>query len=244
MMQINWTLLTYIIIIFFSIVGFSRGWWREAIFTVFFGILILLLQNPDWAQTIITFVNDIIASVWSYIPTGITNVVNNGLTNFFAITTRSDTPFQLDPTAPETWLSILLIGMLSAYLIGQIGFTYNPTGFGKLLGLGMGALNGYLLLSIAREYLDGRALPGQGTAAAAASSEVSLVGSSSFGPPVSTVTIQAVNLPEITLMDSIIPWIAIAIGGLFLFTLINTRFRLLSSNDGRKIEARVPPFHK
>lgn len=243
-MQINWTLLTYLVIIYFGIIGFSRGWWKEGISTVFLAVLILLLQNPDWAQTTIEIINNGIAAVWSYIPTGITDVVNNGLTNFFAITTRSDTPFQLDPGAPETWFVILIIVIVISFLIGKIGFIHQPTGLGKVLGLGMGALNGYLLLSIAREYLDGRALPGQGTAAAATSSEVSLVGGSSFGPPASSVSIQAVGLPDLTLMDSIIPWIAIGIGGLFLFAIINSRFRLLTSNEGRKIEPRIPPFYK
>ncbi|MCB0167144.1 MAG: hypothetical protein KDI79_23145 [Anaerolineae bacterium] len=240
-MQINWTLLTYLIIIYFAVAGFSRGWWREAITTVFLAVLVFLLQNPDWAQTIIDTINSWIAAIWSYIPTGITDVVNNGLTNFFAVTTRTDNPFQLDPSAPETWFFILIIFMVLSAIIGGLGFRHQPTGFGRLLGIGMGALNGYLLLSIAREYLDGRALPGGEVAAA---SEVSLVGGSSFGQAASSVSIQAVNLPNITVMDSIIPWLVIGLGLLFLFAIVNTRFRFLTSNEGRKIETQRPPFYR
>lgn len=240
-MQINWTLLTYLIIIYFAVAGFSKGWWREAITTVFLAVLVFLLQNPDLAKTIIDTINSWIAGLWSYIPTGITNVVNNGLTNFFAITTRSDTPFQLDPGAPSTWFSILIIFMVLSAIIGGLGFKYQPTGLGRLLGIAMGGLNGYILLSIAREYLDGRALPGGEVAAA---SEVSLVGGSAFGQPASAVAVQAVDLPNITLMDSVIPWIVIALGLLFLFAILNTRFRLLSSNEGRKVETQRPPFYR
>lgn len=243
-MQINWTFLTYLVIIYFAFIGFSRGWWKEAISTAFLAVLILLLQNPEWAQAIVDTFNAGIAAIWTYIPTGITDVVNNGLTNFFAITTRTDAPFQLDPSASETWFVILLLVMLISILVGRIGFGYQPTGLGKVLGLGIGALNGYLLLSIAREYLDGRALPGEGTDAAASTAEVTLVGGSAFGPPASSVTVQAVNLPDLTVMDSIIPWIAIGIGVLFLFAIINTRLKLLSNNEGVKIEARTPPFYK
>lgn len=240
-MEINWTILTYLVIIYFAVSGFSRGWWREAITTVFLAVLVFLLQSPELAQSIIDTINSWIAAIWSYIPTGITDVVNNGLTNFFAVTTRTDTPFQLDPSAPETWFFILIIFMVLAAIIGGIGFRYQPTGFGRLLGIAMGALNGYLLLSITREYLDGRALPGGEVAVA---SEVSLVGGSSFGQAASTVNVQAVNLPSITLMDSAIPWIVIGLGGLFLFAIINTRVRFLTSNEGRKIEAQRPPFYR
>lgn len=244
-MQINWTLLMYVVIIYFGIVGFSRGWWREAVFTGFLAILILLLQNPDWAQNLIDGINSVIAAVWSYIPTGFTNVVNNGLTNFFAITTRSDTPFQFDPGAPETWFIILGIIMIIAFIIGRLTFNYQPTGLGKVLGFALGALNGYFLLSIVREYLDGRALPGQGTAAVAASSEISLVGSSSFGPPDPSVAIQAVNLPDFTLLDSVIPWMAIGVGAFVLFAVFNTRYGLETDKaQGWKIKTKVPPFYK
>ena len=241
-MQINWTMLTYLVVIYFAVSGFSRGWWREAVTTVFLAVLVFLLQNPDLSQSIIDTINGWIATLWSFIPTGITSVVDNGLNNFFAVTTRSDAPFQLDATAPETWFFILIIFMVLAAIIGGIGFRYQPTGLGRLLGVGMGALNGYLVLSIAREYLDGRALPGGDVASA--SSEVSLVGGSSFGQAASSVNVQAVNLPNITLMDSAIPWIVIGVGGLFLFALINTRIRFLTSSEGRKIEAQRPPFYQ
>lgn len=243
-MQVDWTLLIYLFIVYFAIGGLSRGWWREAVTTTFLAALILLLQNPDWAQAIITTVNEAIAALWSYIPTGITDVIDDGLTTFFAVTTRSDAPFQLDAGASETWFFILVVVLGLAFLIGRIGFPYQPTALGRVLGVGLGALNGYLLLSIAREYLDGRALPGQGDTATAAASEVTLVGGSSFGPPASSVAIQAVDLPNLTVMDSVIPWIAVGVGVLFLFALINTRIRLLSSNEGRKIETIIPPFYR
>lgn len=242
-MEINWTLLTYIVVVYFALSGLSRGWWKEAITTFFLAVLILLLQNPDWARWLLNVINQIIAGVWQYIPTGLTGFVNDGLGNFLAIETQGGEPFQVDPAAPETWFTILFIVVGAAILIGRFSFAYVPTFMGRILGAVVGGVNGWLLLSIAREYLDGRALPGNEVAAAA--SEVTLVGGSAFGPPTESLTVRVTDLPSLTVLDSFLPWVVIGGSLLFLFAIFKTRLAVAKNAEGgRKIDWRIPPFYQ
>ena len=240
MLQINWSVVACFVITFFAIAGFSRGWWKEAITTVFLAVLIFFLQNPDLAQQFINAMNNFIAMVWNFLPESITSVINEFLLLVFNIDTFGGV-FQFDPSAPATWLAMLALFVAVSILIGRLSFGFSPTGLGKLLGILVGAFNGFLILNIVREYLDGRALPGQTTAS---TSEVVLVGSSSYGTAADNVAVQMTGLPGYTVMDSIIPWILMGVGVLFLFAVLRTRVGIAKSQDGRKVEARMPPFYR
>jgi hypothetical protein len=237
-MEINWTIITYVVVGYLALAGFSRGWWKEAVTTVVLVILIWFLQNPTWAETIINAINQAIATIWSYLPVTIRPAVSTGVSTAFALDELVVAP-QIDPTDPQTWIVILALLVGAAILIGRASFGLQPTLLGKVLGALIGGFNGILILSLVREYLDGRALPGQ----VAATSELTLVGGSSFGPAAPNVSIQATGLPSYTILDSALPWIAIGIGALLLFSIIRSRFRIATSADGRKLETRVPPFY-
>jgi len=239
-MEINWVLLTYIIIGYFAISGFSRGWWKEAITTVVLAILIFLLQNPTWAQTVVNMFNSLIAAVWDMIPGNVLPAVNDGVEAAFAVNTGGGT-IQADASDPGTWLVILALLVGGAILFSRTTLGHEPTLLGKVTGALVGGLNGFLLLSLVREYLDGRALPGR----SAPATEIAVTGSSSFGPPASGVSIQATNLPGYTILDSVIPWVAVGVGLLFLIAVFKTRVGIATSPDGgKKIEAKYPPFYK
>lgn len=240
-MEVNWTIITYLFVGYFAIAGFSRGWWKEGITTVVLIGFILFLQNPDWADGFVQAINSAINTIWGSLPLNIRSIISNGLNMLFAISTSSDQPYQFDAADPGTWLTFLGIMAGVAILLGRLSFGNQPTGLGKVLGAVVAGLNGFLMLGLLREYLDGRALPGQQIAVA---SELRLVGGSAFGPPASGVSIQASGLPNFTILDSALPWVAIAIGVFFLFSILRTRFSLASSVDGRKLETRLPPFYK
>jgi len=201
--------------------------------------LLLFLQNPTWAETVINVINQIIATIWSYLPTTIRPTVNEGLTIAFATEELTATP-QINPSDPETWLVILALLVGAAILIGRVSFAQQPLFLGRVLGAVIGGFNGLLILSLVREYLDGRALPGQ----VATASELQLVSGSAFGPPASSVSIQATGLPSYTILDSALPWIAIGLGAVLLIFLIRTRFGIGTSADGRRLETRVPPLYQ
>ena len=95
-MQIDWMVLTYLIIIVFAIGGFFRGWWKEAITTFFLVGLLILLQRPDWAQILIDVINQVILFIWQVVV------------RIFRITATTE-PFQLDASSGGTWILILLL---------------------------------------------------------------------------------------------------------------------------------------
>jgi hypothetical protein len=236
-MQIDWMTLTYLVIGFFAILGFFRGWWKEAITTVLLALLILLLQWPDLAQTLIDLLN-----------TGITAVLSI-LDNLFEFIDISEINFQLDASRASTWLLILVVTLVFSALIARFflpGTTnrspskyYTVTLIGRVLGVLIGGVNGFLILNLVREYLDGRNLPGN----TPLQTEITAQGGSAAAPPLSTLSIQAVNLPNATILDSYIPWLIIAVGLLIFFAVLWSRVKVVTSTKGagRKIEY-VPPY--
>jgi hypothetical protein len=181
---------------------------------------------------IVNALNWAIAKGWLFI-TGLLDLPTTG-------------PIQLDPTWAGTWLLILLLALGLSGLIARMtlpGTThripgvYYAVGFiGRLLGLLLGGLNGFLVLNLVREYLDGRALPG----GAPPETEVAIAGTSAFGPASTNLSIQAANLPSLSILDSHLPWLVIGLGLLTFFAAIVNRVKLLRSQAGTKIENRSP----
>src|SRR6185503_13202149 len=106
-MQIDWTIISYLVIGFFAVIGFFRGWWKEAITTFLLALLVLLLQQPDWAQKIIDWLNQGIAVALSFVATN------------FGFVPTTDTTFQLDAGRASTWFVILFIILGLSALIAR-----------------------------------------------------------------------------------------------------------------------------
>lgn len=241
-MQINWTLITWLVIAFFIWSGFARGWWKEAITTIFLAAFIFLLQQPDWAQWLIDRLNDLIETIWNALPDSVTSLIADGLETIFGVSSTGGGAVQFNASDSGTWIVILILAVGVATFLGRISFSSKPTLIGALLGSSIGGLNGFLLLNLVREYLDGRALPGRTTATA----QLTSTGGSSFGAAAQTVTIQATNMPDFTILDSVFPWIIIGFGILFVVVVLTTKFVLKTNKEGgRKIDYKVlPPFYK
>jgi len=234
-MQIDWMMLSYVVIAFFAIIGFFRGWWKEAITTFFLALLVLLLQYPDWARLLIDWINAGIAAIWPY------------LASLFSFI-DSATVFQLDASRASTWLVILFLLLgLSAFMARLFlpGTTakapskyYTVTLIGGVLGLFVGGVNGFLFINLVREYLDGRNLPGNTTFP----TEITIAGGSASAPAASNLSIQVVNLPNITILDSYIPWLIIGTGLLVLVAVLWSRVKWVTKpGAGSKIDY-VPPY--
>lgn len=238
-MQINWTVITCFVVAFFAWSGYARGWWKEGITTAFLAGLILLLQQPNWAQTLINWLNGLLATIWDIIPDSITALISDALETFFGISTAGG-PIQTTASDSSTWIIILISVVAISTLIGRFAFKNPPTLLGGLIGTVIGGLNGFLVLSLVREYLDGRALPGR----TAPPSEITLAGASAFGPASPTVSIQLANLPSTTILDSAIPWILIVFGVLLTISVLRTRVALETKNGAYRINFnRVPPLY-
>ncbi len=201
--EINWTLITYLIVGLFALSGFFRGWWKEAITTFFVGILILFLALPSIAKWFIDTMNSIIL------------FIADKLSELGIITI--DNVIQLNPSSNQTWLIILLlfIGLaifisrasLSSRPLGQKAYvTYVVTPIGSVLGAILGGLNGFLIITLIKHYLEGSNLPGGGLPTEIVMSGGNVVTASPG------LEIQVTNLPSFTFFNAFLPWLIIVFG--------------------------------
>ena len=236
-MQIDWQVTTCFIIGFFALAGFSRGWWREGLTTLFLTVLVVFLQRPSWAQAFIDFINNVIATIWGFVPTELFNL-GNGLLPADA---TGAPPIQADANGAGTWMIILILFVAASVLIGRLWLQSPPTLQGGLLGTLLGAVNGFVVLNLVREYMDGRALPGS----AATPPGIIVAGNTSFGQAATEVAIQVTSLPSLTLLDSNIPWIVIGSGLLISFAVLKSRFEIQTNRQNMKKlnYKKLPPFY-
>ncbi|MEM7344735.1 MAG: hypothetical protein AAF485_10860 [Chloroflexota bacterium] len=244
-MEINWTVLTYFVIGLFLLNGFYRGWWKEAVTTAFLGLLVFFLKQPGIAGIVVGFINTVLETIWAilsgHLKVFLTDLFETGL----GIRTGGSA-IQIDPSDPGTWLMMMLLFMMAATLLsrsslpnhGQTGYAVKPVG--GLLGGLIGGLNGFIVINLVREYLDGRNLPINSTLP----SEIVVnegVSASSVGITSPGVGIQAVELPDFTILDSFLPWIIILIAVMVFIAAFRSRVALVKNQQGfRKVEFRQP----
>jgi hypothetical protein len=246
-MQIDWATLSLFVMGFFAVTGFFRGWWREALTTVVLALFMLLLQQPDLADAIVTMVNAGIAAVW--------DIAAPLLNSFISV---SSTPLQLDSSQGTTWV-VLFFGLLAVVTLftrillpGEVSNSkntiYQPNILGRILGLGLGLVNGFLILGLLREFMDGRALPGQAeqsaATASAAGGDITVLTDNAYGAAAQTVAVEFTDLPTYTIMDNIIPWVVIGVGLLIVFAIFQTRVSFESKPEGRKVDFPAPLGYK
>jgi hypothetical protein len=242
MMGINWTLLALLVIGLFALFGFLKGWWREAMTTIFLAILTFFLLMPDVAQIFIDLINAGLDLIWRISP----NFILDFLSTVFGLGAGAgsgDVPPQVDANSPQTWLIMLLIFIGLATLIGRMALpgsvrqagahsSYVVTCGGRIFGLLLGALNGWLIVSLVRAYLDGSRLPGgQGDVAAAFSSQPS---------PANNVTIQAVDVPTASILDSFLPWLFMGIGAAVFIAALMGRYGIHEEKGFRRMDYKPP----
>ncbi len=236
-MEINWTVLTYLVIGTFILVGFSSGWWKEALVAFFLGTLVFLLQDPEQAEKFIGLLNSGLAQIWSLLPQSTTVTVANALG--VQTTTQG---IQANAASSGTWLVILFVGMVAITQLGRLALpsAYSLSALGRLFGGSLGGVNGLLVINLVREYLDGRSLPGS-MATAASSGGLQIVGGSSYGAAASNLSMQTANLPNATILDSFAPWVIVGGGVVLLIAAILSSVTVQSNAQKmRKLSYRRP----
>jgi hypothetical protein len=232
----------------FALSGFQKGWWREAIVTLFLAILVFLLRVPGVAQALIDFVNQIFAFIWGILPESVKMFLMDFVAAAFGITPTADV-IQADASSGQTWLIILMLIVAIATLIGWVTLphrvqtgrhvAYVTNWFGSILGGLVGGFNGLLVINLVREYLEGSNLPGGGSSLP---SEMTMAASGSVGVASSGVSLQATQLPSFTVLDSFLPWIITLMGVLFILAVF--RNRIAFKSDKEKFRTIIPkaPF--
>ncbi len=199
----------------FGLVGFVRGWWKEAITTGLLILLLFLLRQPTIAGSIIEQINKILRII-----AALFTARSLELTEIAAAAGTVEAP-RVDPGAFQPYIIVLIILIVASYFVGNValnGAVLTPIArlFGGILGL----INGFIILSLLREYILRRFLPESGVSAAAAVPD--------------TITVTVSNVPEASIMDGLTFW-AVLIGGLLVVILaLGTRFKYTSGKVVRQ----------
>jgi hypothetical protein len=187
---------------------------------------------PEVALSIITTVNSISQTIWNWLPES----VHQFLATYFGVTS-----FQINPGSAQTWLVILILALAISILLSRLLLpnrirdkssyvVYPVTAIGKFLGGLLGGLNGFLIINLVREYIDGRNLPSGtdvATANAAIAGQAASVASSG-------VDFGFTELPNYSQFNSTWAWVVMGLG--FLLSLVVLRQRLSRT--------RTPSGHK
>ncbi|MBN1995680.1 MAG: hypothetical protein JW953_23535 [Anaerolineae bacterium] len=220
--EINWTVITYFVIGLFALSGFLKGWWKEAITLFFLGSLVFLLKMPEVAQTVIDWLNRILQTVWGWLPLSIQEFLANVL---------GITSFQIDAGSGMTWLAVLIFVLGLSVLLSRLllpnhlrtaktYYTYTVTPLGSFLGGLLGGLNGFLIINLVKEYLDGSNLP---TGAEEPATEVAVAGGQTVGIASSGVGLEVIDLPNFTQISHLLTWGIIGFALLLLVLVFRSR---------------------
>lgn len=237
MLEINWTPLVFLFIAIFALAGLYKGWWKEAITTIFLTILVFLLQLPPVAEGLVNFINFIIVFFWNLLPVSWQATLGDFLEAALSLDLGGGPPL-LDAGASQTWIIILIIFIAAAKLVGRYRmrssgslsfpyFGYVVTRRASILGGILGGLNGLLIVNLIQSYLDGRRLPGGENATPRVAQEVLL---------------QAVEVPSVSITDGFFPWFLMGLGLVAVLVAIRSRLQLVrDKKEGyRKIDLKTP----
>lgn len=195
-LQIDFNVVFYMVVGIFALAGFMRGWWKEAITTGMLVFLLILLTNPELASTIITKINELLAQLRNV------DFVSSGAT---------DTISDIDPAQNQLYIIVMVVLVIVSYFIGNsMEGNFNITTGGRIFGAILGLTNGFIILSLLKEYVLGRYLP-EGSFA-----------SSSVAPEQLTVTVT--NVPQSSITDGFAIWLLIFGGVLLVIYAVMNKF--------------------
>ncbi|GAB4535474.1 MAG: hypothetical protein Kow0063_19780 [Anaerolineae bacterium] len=218
LIEIDYQALTFMIVGAFGLVGFFRGWWKEAFTTGLLTLLLLMLKVPEVATPIVNFIDTIVDAVWGIIQS------LSETSELVAAAVEVGPPPEVDPQRYWVYVITLIVLVIASYFIGKTGLTqYGLSAGARLLGAIFGFYNGFVTISLVREFVIGRFLPNAPAFAATAT-------------PPSTVSVQVVDIPPESIADSPIAFILIILG------LILTIIAIVSgwSRDKTKVKRKTP----
>ncbi len=222
--EIDYVVLMYMVMGLFGLVGFFRGWWKEGVTTFLLTLLVILLKVPEAAQAIIDTINKLIKLIYIII------VAHSLEAERIAEVAKEikQAPIVLNASDNHIYIITLIVLIILSYMVGKIGMGKDVTGvhpLGALLGGILGLFNGFVVISLVREYLVRRYLPG-------------------ITPQDVPMEIQSaairVNDIHVSVMDGPTPWLIIAFGMLIALALVFTRISIQKT----KVKTKPPPLYK
>ncbi|OQY27171.1 MAG: hypothetical protein B6243_13320 [Anaerolineaceae bacterium 4572_5.2] len=202
----------YMVIGIFGLAGFMRGWWKEAITTGLLVFLLAMLKYPELAESVVGLLNqglDLLSEL------------------LIKVKLLEHSIAHIDSANSQFYILTLIFFVIISYFIGKSAAgTLNITVGGRMFGAVLGLLNGFIILSLFREYILQRYLPNTGMSTAAT--------------PTTVTSVAVSNVPPETIMDGAGIWILIIGGALLFFFAISSR---LSYTSG-KVKTRAPIGYK
>ena len=221
LVQVDYNVLAYMIVGVFGLVGFFRGWWKESITAGLLTLLLVMLMVPSLATVIVGALNTAVDTVWNFIQS------LRQSSPAVASVAQAGPPPDVDPQRYWVYVIALVVLVVASYFIGKIGLTEGVSAGSRLLGALVGFYNGFVSVSLLREFVIGRYLPGASAAAAAAA-------------PPSSVSVQVMNMPQASATDTPTIYLLIGVGFLLFIVALITGFNI----QGVKFSRKPPPLHK
>lgn len=147
--EIDYQALSYIVVGLFALLGFSRGWFKEAFTTILLMGMVLMLSQPELASRLI-------AVLFTLVETVINNLVAKLFQDPTTIQDLLDAVGKLLNTENPYSFMLALTAFLIvvSYTVGKRAFNESKLApFSRLLGGTLGAMNGFVVISLMREYL-------------------------------------------------------------------------------------------
>ncbi|NLE76922.1 MAG: hypothetical protein GX605_09240 [Chloroflexi bacterium] len=147
---IDYDTLILVSVLMFAAIGFFRGWLREGVTTVVLLLLVALLVKPDLAVPIIGYLSKLLKIIVSFLSGGLSLDLDAILKAY------KEAPDIFNPDNPYQFLLwVLVLGVAGSYLGGRLIMSgVNAlTPLSHLLGGLLGAFNGFIVISLVKEYL-------------------------------------------------------------------------------------------
>ncbi len=223
-LQIDYVVLMYMVTGVFGLVGFFRGWWKEAFTAALLTFLLFLLKRPEKVDNVIGVLNQIVAVVLQLV-----GAVLMG-TGMVEVQSQAESEPVLNPENYSTYVIVLIIFILLSYFLGKMGLTDRVSAGGRILGAGLGFYNGYLIISLMREFVLAPFLPGT-------VEQASDIAATSATP--GNVQIQLTNLTPNSLLQPPTLYIMFAAGFFLFFIALFSGLKW----DKYRVVRRPPPLY-
>jgi uncharacterized membrane protein required for colicin V production len=131
----------------FAFVGLMRGWYKEGITSLFAAALALLVWRPEAARMLIGRITEVLKVLIVFIRAGL-NPEPQALGE-----PSAGLGSLLDPNSYEIYVVITVVLLAVSYVVGEATFKQRMTALGRLLGAMLGAFNGYVILSLVKQFV-------------------------------------------------------------------------------------------
>ncbi len=147
--NVDYMAIVYMVMGLFALVGFFRGWLKEGITTFFLGLLTIILTNPELAGVVFNFINGLVKLLWVVLEAKSLDVS--------ALSAAADVvdPPRLDPENQQLYIIALIVLVAASYMTGRFTIADPLSPISRLVGGILGLFNGFLVISLVREYLMG-----------------------------------------------------------------------------------------